>query len=444
MTFTWNNQQQEALDALDAYVAGSNRGAFVLAGLAGTGKTTLISAFIESVLSRGVALLAPTGRAAAVLNSKQSFVQARTIHSFLYGAAHDPNANLIERIEQIETALDKGELNSIETNQLKEELQELSDRAGRAFNGKDELQFTMKDPAQILAEGVSLIIVDEASMVAPDEVKNLASLGLPTIYLGDPNQLFPVGHKRFAVALDHPDALLTQIMRQGDGSPILELSRDIIASKGLPRNIKNIPTSNGTNPLLFLEKFDGEAQCIVFKNATRRALNVTIRNALHGDKVDPVRPYLPFVGEKLMIDANRREFGLMKGDIITVDRITQYSANGVVDKFICDVEFTDRRGIKKTVPLYLNDLMLSVGHELGQEKPAYGDKDAFQDFKYNFIASKRSVACMFPYAITCHKSQGSEWPNVILYNEGPRDQKAQFLYTGVTRASENLVLMGVY
>lgn len=116
---------------------------------------------------------------------------------------------------------------------------------------------------------------------------------------------------------------------------------------------------------------------------------------------------------------------------------------GQVDRYIVMIEFTDHRGTKKAMPIYLNDLMLAMNHEWGQIKPPYGDKAGFQEFKYNFIASKQSVDVKFRYAITCHKSQGSEWPNVVVYNEGPRDQRAQYLYTGVTRAQEGLVLAGV-
>jgi exodeoxyribonuclease-5 len=51
----------------------------------------------------------------------------------------------------------------------------------------------------------------------------------------------------------------------------------------------------------------------------------------------------------------------------------------------------------------------------------------------------------FGWAITCHKAQGSSWPNVIVWDDGlgktPLD-RARWLYTAITRAEQGLVLLG--
>lgn len=450
----WNDDQAQALDALRTYMCRGNRyenGTFVLAGLAGTGKTTLISAFLKEMAENGekIALVAPTGKAAAVLNSKQNIAVAQTIHSLVYGAPHDPNIEVIEHIERLERRIDahnSGLEPHPNIQEIKDELQKICDKATRSFTGQGELQFVPKDPAEILDQyGFTVIVCDEASMVAPEEVGRLADLQLPTIYLGDPNQLFPVGYTNFAVPLDRPTAKLTQIMRQTNGSPILDLSRKIIAAGGMPRGVRDmagIRAASGTNPLPLM--FDADTKCITYLNATRRSVNEIIRNAYHGTKVSADFPYLPFIGEKLMINANRREHGVMKGDEITITEICKYGDGGPVSKYLAEIKFRDHRGTEKAMSIWLNDMMLSVGHSLGMEKPAYGDKIGFQAFKNNFIASKQSVDVAFPYAITCHKSQGSEWESVLVFNEGHKAYRQQYLYTAVTRARENLALAGVY
>lgn len=447
----WNEQQQQALAKLHAYVnkRDGDGEPFVLAGLAGTGKTTVISACLSEFKEMGlrIALVAPTGKAAAVLNSKQNSVVAQTIHSLLYGAPLDPDAEIIQHIERLEAALDahnNGSETLSDPEMVKEELQDTSNRAARHLVGRQELQFLPKDPDEI-REFIDLVICDEASMVAPTEVKTIAALRRPTIYLGDPNQLFPVGYDRFSVKLDQPTALLTEIMRQADGSPILDLSRRILDSGGLPRGVKNIEgirTAMGTNPLPLMR--DVNTKCIVYMNRTRRTVSATVRNSFFADKIDASFPYLPFVGEKLMVNANRRELGVMKGDEVEITEILRYSGNGPIDKFTADVAFRDHRGTIKQMRIWLNDLMLTVGHPLGMEKPAYGDKEGFQAFKYNFIASKQGVDVAFPYAITCHKSQGSEWDSVLVFNEGHKSSRQQYLYTAVTRARSDLALAGVY
>jgi exodeoxyribonuclease-5 len=53
------------------------------------------------------------------------------------------------------------------------------------------------------------------------------------------------------------------------------------------------------------------------------------------------------------------------------------------------------------------------------------------------------VECTYGWAITCHKSQGSQWKNVILYDDrwGRGEQRRKWLYTGITRAEEGLVIL---
>ena len=163
-------QQQGVLDSIKVFL-NSEVSVFILKGYAGTGKTTMISHIIEEVAKLDIApiLMAPTGRAARVLESKTKH-GASTIHRRIY------------------------ELDTIET-------QEGSDDIRYIFPLKDE-----EDQARD-----HICIVDESSMIGTREVQNelfefgsgsllndllaFAALhrGGKIIFIGDPMQLPPVG-----------------------------------------------------------------------------------------------------------------------------------------------------------------------------------------------------------------------------------------------------------
>ena len=70
-----------------------------------------------------------------------------------------------------------------------------------------------------------------------------------------------------------------------------------------------------------------------------------------------------------------------------------------------------------------------------QFDPGRGEKDWKQ--------KRWMVEATFGYAITCHKSQGSQWDNVLVWDDGlgkTRRDRARWLYTAITRASERLVI----
>ena len=81
---TLTRQQQKVLDSIKEFL-NNDVPVFILKGYAGTGKTTMISYIIEEVEKHEKAplLMAPTGRAARVLESKNSW-EANTIHRCIY------------------------------------------------------------------------------------------------------------------------------------------------------------------------------------------------------------------------------------------------------------------------------------------------------------------------------------------------------------------------
>lgn len=161
-----SNEQEVAADLIfqwrDNFPAG--RQTFMLAGFAGTGKTTLCTEVIKQ-LPRPM-VCAPTGKAAQVLRDKG--VEATTIHTLIY----EERKGVRVRVPHL---------------------------AGKT------------------------IVVDEASMVSLQLLKDLCAFSLPVLFVGDGGQLEPIGPN--PQIMKRPTFALTEIHRQALDNPIIRLSK---------------------------------------------------------------------------------------------------------------------------------------------------------------------------------------------------------------------------
>ena len=65
-------------------------------------------------------------------------------------------------------------------------------------------------------------------------------------------------------------------------------------------------------------------------------------------------------------------------------------------------------------------------------------------FRRDWKQVRSLIETVWGYAITAHKSQGSSWPNVIVYDDGlgrTAEDRARWLYTAITRAERGLVIL---
>lgn len=168
-----------------------------------THNTTMICALIDrlGISMDHVLFVAFMGKAAAQM--ARHGLPARTAHSAFYDyvkvPARDENGKLIIK--------DNGKIKKVP-------------------------DFVLKDFIQTTAgKTVKLIVIDEGSQITDKMAKDILSFGIPTIVLGDLNQLPPVfGNSYF---LKHPDVELHQIMRQKENDPIVIISRAILAGERL-------------------------------------------------------------------------------------------------------------------------------------------------------------------------------------------------------------------
>lgn len=362
--------QKSALKAISDWQKNPDKPYFVLAGGAGTGKSTLLRYIAEELGVRKdlVLFCTLTGKAALVLRRKG--VPASTIHSSIY------EVNI--RIEDEKEIID--------------------------FRKKSNIFY-------------DLIIVDEASMITQEIFRDLLSFGKPIIFVGDSYQLPPI--KDTFNIMEKPDFLIKEVLRQCLESPILRLA--YMAKEG-----NYIPVGHyGEGIEVLLEKnlknddIINAGQIIVGKNDLRNRIN------------EQYRAQCGYVGhprkdEKLIILSNNPAKNAFNGQLIYLNR------DSVVKKKFYQIEYVDEYE-------YL-DSYFAVTADIKKANVVFVSPTK------TFKASKNySVLTVdYGYAITCHKSQGSQFDDVLVYGSfysWDKELKSRWMYTAITRAVSTLKII---
>lgn len=249
---------------------------------------------------------------------------------------------------------------------------------------------------------LDLIVVDEASMLNAGMVQDLESFGVKVLYVGDHGQLEPIGDDPGIMAA--PDVRLETIHRQAEGSPVVKFAHMLRV---------------GDRPATWTDRGDVEVRVglgsvdlssydaiLCGYNRTRVALN---------DRVRRIRGFSgpPAVGERLICLQNDHDVGLFNGMLVTVTRSRGASADAHV------LDFIDDAGDEYfKVPV--------LKSQFGKEKKPDRRVRGVGVFDWG-------------YAMTVHKSQGSEWSRVaVLEQIAPTWTASRWRYTAATRASSRL------
>lgn len=256
-------------------------------------------------------------------------------------------------------------------------------------------------------KSADLVIVDEYSMLPDEIIDDLERLAKRVLYLGDPFQLPPVK----GLCNLQADLTLTHVHRQALDSPILKAATDV-------REGREINFTDTGGDFIYLprkdtssEMYDNADQIIVGYNKTRQAWNQRFRMRLGFDDEKSSNPY-PQDGEKIICLRNNHERGLFNGMIGTCYGSEVISRNKLKLGFESFYKF-------EAWSCYFD----------GELKPPYNEK-GIEHFD-------------FGYVITAHKSQGSEFDNVLIYNQpiGRGIDRQRWLYTAITRAKKKCVLV---
>ncbi len=358
----------------------------IISGYAGVGKSTLVTFIIDALnIDRDlVAYVAYTGKASLVLKEK-GCPNPTTAHQLLY----------------------------------------------KAIPKNDGTFYLQKK--RPLDKQYKLIVVDEVSMLPQEMWDLLLSHYIHVIALGDPGQLPPVGRENNI--LDHPHIFLDEIMRQAEESEIIRLTMDIRAGKPLQK-------LNGSE-VMIIDKSDmvegmynWADQIICGKNETRFAINDQIRKIRFG-----VESQMPIIGDKVVCGHNDWELlsmvqsqPLVNGLIGTISSIQPMSFIapyvGQVDLLQCGLDIDDYD--------YYDPIPMDA-------KKFLQHQDTVTKENFRYLKNFKIKPFEYAYAITCHKSQGSEYNKVLVLEEYLRgsDHK-RWLYTAATRAAQKLVIVRNY
>ena len=365
-----------------------------LGGYAGTGKTTLLSSIREALGDDiAVGFISFTGKAVSVMRRKlkNGFLlnddTISTIHSFMY-----------------RPILQAGKVIDWEWKPM--------NKPGC---------FSVHE-----APYVDLFIMDEASMTPKTLMDDLSDYNKPILAVGDHGQLPPV-KSNFSL-MQSPEIRLETILRQAQDSPILTLAHQAREGKFIDigtysDNVKKIKGSqfSGSDVEQIVARADSSVMTIVPTNKMRVDFNKRIRNHTVGLIKDS-----PVVGDRVICLRNNNREGLYNGMTGTIDKVLDFCERPA--EYNMGLSIVSDEGSHHNV-----DVLKCLFHNPKGDVP---DNIPYRD---------RGNSFDYAYSITCHKSQGSEAPAVVVIGSGfgDREMRRRWLYTAITRAQEELYLVDI-
>ena len=404
---TLTKEQHVALGKINTWLNDDSSWDFRLGGYAGTGKTFLLQHLVNNH-NKPIVACAPTGKAASVLRDRLNGFDVHTVHSALY----DPVNQNHEKLHKLESALKN-------TNDPKNRRNiALSIESEKRALSKKDMKWTLKEFTRISKD--DLVVIDESSMITKQMRNDLRQTGARVLFVGDPGQLPPVGDDGWFFQ-GKLNFVLENVQRQAMDSPIIRMSMDVRNDRYNPKNYQTDPEccvldSCDVEPEFY---FDAD-QVITGKNETRHMLNRSFRD--HFGYVDR----LPRANEKLIILRNEKYHGMM-------------IRNGIQCMSVTDTK--NENGLN----------LINLNYE-GIELPdvSFYDYHCLSNYSDSLIAETRDYRKNFreldyAYAITVHKSQGSEWDHVVISDDDIMSHKVDFrrrwLYTAITRAKKQLLIV---
>ena len=379
-------------------------GLFILTGGPGTGKTTTINAIIRYFEGQGaeIRLAAPTGRAAKRMTEATGY-EAQTIHRLLELTGmpedNDQNAQAVHFERNAENPLE-----------------------------------------------ADVIIIDEMSMVDIQLMHSLLQAviaGTRLILVGDENQLPSVG----------PGNVLHDII-QSQAFPVIELTKifrqasesDIVVNAHKINRGEQILLNNKSRDFFFLKRYDAD---IIIRGVIA-LIQEKLPRYVEAKPFDiqvltPMRKGLLGVERLNQIlqrylnppDAAKKERESMHGLLREGDKVMQIRNN-----YQMEWEIRGRYGIpiEKGIGIFNGDTgILRTINEFAETAEV-----EFEDGRWAEYSFKQLEELELAYAITIHKSQGSEYPAVVIpILSGPKMLlNRNLLYTAVTRARKCVTVVG--
>jgi exodeoxyribonuclease-5 len=434
-------EQRRALVAMEDFIKPTNPDHFlILCGAAGTGKTSITSAFIRLLKEQNIHhhIAAPTGRAARILGNKTNAI-AGTLHSLMYTPESDRETGAV-------TWRLKGNRTEVFTVFIIDEAsmiksQHDSDR-DTLFKADDSMlnhliRFVRKGNANnklvLLGDSNQLPPVDEGESLALDPEHLMNEYGL----MGSYHYLKEVKRvEEDSYLLRNAMALREAIDGQKEDMPEIQAH----VHYGLSAVVRDFV--RGFNA----DDFDA-AIAIGRSHKGNRLFNGMVREHLFGLDAQVVEK-----GDLLMVLQNwkREEEILYNGDHVLVEDVDTSAAKVVAGLHFLPVRLRVPRAdgsFHVVNDIILVDTLVSVDGSLPREKEfalraaRYKNNDVVKKSGRNeddpFLGA---IRVGYGYSITCQKAQGGEWDKVYVNLFGVNDKK--WIYTALTRAKRELHVFG--
>ena len=411
------NEQRTALTRVAQWMKDPSRQVFYLGGYAGTGKTELARHFAQGV-NGSVCFGAYTGKAALVLIQRGCY-NARTIHSWLYSYSGHGSQRLQELTKALAGVREQEDAAPGDVEALEEEIakeQAKVDQPNWRVNEETELR------------GAALVVLDECSMIDKRVAGDLLAVCKKILVLGDPAQLPPVKGTGYFTNRE-PDYLLTTVVRHDNG--ILDIATKVREGNiNLPFGHINQDVAKFSKRGLPIEEFAKASQLLTGRNDARLKLNAGLRR-VHGRQGN-----YPVAGDRVICLKNNREHALVNGQIETVAAdARELEADCTV--FPLEGHVVPNPDCPPEPDAGPTPLSVYTGHfrkywQADVRLLNYYDRMEYDEFDYG-------------YAITVHKSQGSQWSHPWLCDDNflhwrPSDRR-KWLYTAITRAVDKLTIV---
>ena len=403
--FIPSDDQAEAIKKFNKWISGKSPKFFSLIGPAGSGKSSLAK-HLAALVPGTVLFAAFTGKAALVMQ-QAGCEGASTIHKMIYNPMDRSKVRLLELRSHVENFPDDGH---------PEELEDLLDQLRIEESTAASPMFQLKSDSPL--RYASLCIIDECSMIDEAIGKDLLSFGVPILALGDPGQLPPVFGQGYFTN-PKPSHLLTQIHRQAKDSPIIQMATTVrtggtlkVGKYGTCEVIAKSKTPEAKERVQ--ELVMAADQIIVGRNKTRQNINRRTREVLGYPGGIPVK------GDKLICLRNNHDLGILNGSLWELEEIDIFTEDQ------CQLTLTpyQMEGPSVTCVAHMHHFQRRI------KELDYWDRRDAEEFD-------------FGYALTVHKSQGSQWGNVLVIDESDcfRENASKHLYTAITRAIHTVTVI---
>ncbi len=445
--FETTNDQKKIIEMLSNYICDDDFSSiFILNGYAGTGKTTILAALVETLkeLNMKTILLAPTGRAANVF-SRAAKQTANTIHKRIYREKSSSDYD------------SKFTLN---------------------FNRESDVIFIVDEASMLSQSGGEQSIFGSGSLL--DDLVSFVRSGkrCRLILVGDNAQLPPVGQE-FSPALDEHlmsqfgevhYATMDQVVRQSAQSGILfnaTMVRCMLENHiyEIPQFEMNYPDVEALEGGDFTERLQecydkyGRDQTIIITRSNKRAYryNEGVRRYSLGAEEEIES------GDQLMVVRNNYHYTerikdcpmsfIANGDIAELRQLRRFEDYYGFRFAEATLSFADYDGYEITCKVML-DTLASEAPSLSYEQNRALFYEVEKDYAEITSKAKRfkeirenphynALQVKFAYAVTCHKAQGGQWQAVfidrcIFGDEEMTPDMLRWLYTAMTRATTKL------